>query len=34
MNFARINMIAKPPADNAALQYIGISNYLGVLYQI
>lgn len=33
MNFARINMIVKPPAYNAALQYIGISN-LGVLYQI
>ena len=33
MNFARINMIVKPPADNAVLQYIDISN-LGVLYQI
>ena len=27
MNFARINMIAKPPAYNAALQYIDIKNY-------
>ena len=30
---ACINMIVKPPAYNAALQYISISN-LGVLYQI
>lgn len=33
MNFARINMIVKPPAGNAAVQYIDISN-LGALYQI